>query len=108
MTLTNVTKNSILDVAEVLDTPLHTIAVSPNGQNKTKPKISLINILKISRDIFKLVLPEKAVSIGVISSLQLSTMKDLGERRGFQFLKIPSASVIAAFVPSCTINDART
>ena len=36
MMLTNVTKNSILDVAEVLDTALHTIAVSPNGQNKTE------------------------------------------------------------------------
>ena len=111
MALTNVTKNSILDVlevldADVLDTPLHTIAVSPNGQKKTKPKILLINVLKISLDIYKLVLPGKTVSIDVISSSQLSAMKDFGERFGFQFFKIPSPSVIAAVVSSCTANDA--
>ena len=108
MTLTNVTENCILDVAEVLDTLLHTTAVSLNGQKKTKPKILLANILKISRNIDKLVLPGKTISIDVIYSSQLSTMKDFSERLGFQFFKIPSASVIAAVVSSCTANDATT
>ena len=111
MTLTNVTKNCILDVAKVLDTPLHiaeNLAVSPNSQKKTKPKILLDNILKISRDIYKLALPGKTVSIDVISSSQLSTMKYFSERLGFQFFKITSGSVIAAVVLSCTANDAKT
>ena len=108
MTLTNVTKNCILDVAKVLDTPLHTTAVSPNIQKKTKPEILLDNILKISRDIYKLALPGKTVSIDVISSSQLSTMKYFSERLGFQFFKITSGSVIAAVVLSCTANDAKT
>ena len=107
MTLTNVTKNCILDVAEILDTPLHTTAVS-NGQKKTKPKILLDNILKISRDIYKLAVSGKTVSIDVISSSQLSTMNDFGERLGFQFFKIPSASVIAPVVSFCTANNATT
>ena len=108
MTLTNVTKNCILDVAEILDTPLHTTAVSPNGQKKTKPKILLDNILKISRDIYKLAVSGKTVSIDVISSSQLSTMNDFGERLGFQFFKILSASVIAPVVSFCTANNATT
>ena len=88
--------------------PLHTTAVSPNRQKKTKPKILLDNILKISQNNDKFASPGKTVSIDVISSSQLSTMKDFGERLGFQFFKIPSASVIAAVVSSCTANDATT
>ena len=84
MLLTNSTKNSNLDVAEVLDTSLHTIAVSQNGQKKAKPNFLLINILKISRDIYKLDLPGKTVAIDIISSSQLSTMKHFDERLGFQ------------------------
>ena len=107
MTLTNVTEDCILDVAGgPRYAPLHTTAVSPNSQKKTKPKFLLDNILKISRNIDKLVLPGKTISIDVIYSSQLSTMKDFSERLGFQFFKIPSASVIAAVVSFCTANDA--